>query len=263
MKYLSPSRINCYFKCPRLFYYKYVLEIPTEPSIHLYKGSLVHSIIENVFKNNKWVDIKKHASQALKKEWKPSNDRVILTELEDKQHYKDTEAILKSFGTMFQAKIDIVLQDERIRDKNHAWNTLKPRLSEHELSNDELKLKGIIDSIETDFDGRTFIIDYKTSKKYQNMISEEYVRQLSIYALLYAENNKKLPDYVGINYLRYGEVYMFPVTQTMIDQTKQLVQNIQNKITSTNIDDYPLIGDKYAVEECKQIQKRLDINLTL
>lgn len=230
--------------------------IQSEPSIHLYKGSLIHSIIEEMFKNTSYINVKKVGTNSLKTRWNPSSEKVILSKKEDAQHKKDALAILTSFGTMFDTRIKIVMQDERIRDINHAWNTLKPRLSEHEIINEELKLKGIIDSIETDYDGRTFIIDYKTSKKYLNMVSEEYYRQLSIYALLYAEQNKKLPNYVGINYLRYGEVFMFPVTQTMLDEVRARVLDVQKKTESTKIEDYPLVGDKYSVEECKQIEKR-------
>ena len=47
---LSPSKINTYMKCPREFYYKYVAMMPEKKTIHLYRGSLVHKILENFFK---------------------------------------------------------------------------------------------------------------------------------------------------------------------------------------------------------------------
>lgn len=258
-RFLSPSQINCYLRCPRLFYYRYVLRVEQSPSIHLYKGSLIHSLIEDAFKNKTYIQLDKYLTSEIKKRWDPQSEEVLLTQKENKSHYNDSIAIVKSFGKMFDTKLKLMLEDERIRDINHAWNSAKPTLSEFKIRNDELKIQGIIDSIETDFDGRTFIVDYKTSKKYKNMVSEEYVRQLSIYAWLYAEANKRKPDYVGINYLRYGEVYMFPVTQQMLDDTKQLIINVQNKTKSMDINDYPLEGDKFSVEECKEIEKYLEL----
>lgn len=47
---LSPSKINTYMKCPREFYYKYIAKIPEKKTIHLFRGSLVHAILEDLFK---------------------------------------------------------------------------------------------------------------------------------------------------------------------------------------------------------------------
>jgi len=47
------------------------------------------------------------------------------------------------------------------------------------------------------------IIDYKTSKK--NELNLDCLVQLAIYALLYREYFGRLPDKVGIHFLRYGE----------------------------------------------------------
>ena len=47
---LSPSKINTYYKCPREFYYKYIAKIPEKKKIHLFRGTLVHKILEQLFK---------------------------------------------------------------------------------------------------------------------------------------------------------------------------------------------------------------------
>ena len=47
---LSPSKINTYMKCPREFYYKYIAKLPEKKTIHLFRGSLVHKILERLFK---------------------------------------------------------------------------------------------------------------------------------------------------------------------------------------------------------------------
>ena len=47
---LSPSRINMFLKCPRSFYYRYIAKLPETMTIHLFRGSMVHNILEDLFK---------------------------------------------------------------------------------------------------------------------------------------------------------------------------------------------------------------------
>ena len=44
---LSPSKINTYHKCPREFYYKYIAQMPEKKTIHLFRGTLVHAVLED------------------------------------------------------------------------------------------------------------------------------------------------------------------------------------------------------------------------
>ena len=257
MSYYSPTRINTYFRCPRLYYYRYIKRIPVEPSIHLYKGSLVHELIELVFKQPRFVSLKTFLKSELDKQWDPKSDNVILTPSENKRHKKEAELMLSNFSDAFMMKLKLTMLDNRIRDKNHAWNMLKPRLSEYELVNDDLQLKGIIDSVESGFDGRIFIIDYKTSKKFKNIVPQDYLRQVSLYALLYYRKHQQLPDYVGINYLRYGETYLFPVSDAMINEALCSLEFVKRNTQSTDIKDYPLEGDDFALKECKEIEQKL------
>ena len=38
-------------KCPREFYYKYISKLPEKKTIHLFRGTLVHKVLEDLFKN--------------------------------------------------------------------------------------------------------------------------------------------------------------------------------------------------------------------
>ena len=37
-------------KCPREFYYKYIAQMPEKKTIHLFRGTLVHAVLEDLFK---------------------------------------------------------------------------------------------------------------------------------------------------------------------------------------------------------------------
>ena len=44
-KYLSPTSINTYLRCPRKYFLKYIKGLKEKPSIHLIRGKAVHDSI--------------------------------------------------------------------------------------------------------------------------------------------------------------------------------------------------------------------------
>ena len=65
---------------------------------------------------------------------------------------------------------------------------------------------GIVDAVCNDFDGGTTLLDYKTSKRYGPYLPEDYYRQLIIYAFLYTLEMGDMPNFVGVNYLRFDDL---------------------------------------------------------
>ena len=45
----SPSSINTHKQCPRKYWYSYVARLPSKPSIHLVRGTIVHAVLEKFF----------------------------------------------------------------------------------------------------------------------------------------------------------------------------------------------------------------------
>jgi len=236
---LSPSKINCYYQCPLLFYYKYILKIQEKPSIHLYRGGLVHKLIEDVFVEKKYNhNLIDDVVQQLKDQWNP-DEGIDLTPEETKKYLKDSENMLRSFFTSFVKKLTYEFEyNDRVNDMNHAWNLMRPKMSEERITLEDEQIVGIIDSVEQDFDNRIFIVDYKTSKLYKNIVSEDYVRQLRIYAYLFWKKYKQIPDFVGINFLRYGQIYYFHVDQQMLDKAEEDIKFVHSRTQSTDINDY-------------------------
>ena len=50
-RWLSPSSINAYIRCPRKFYYSKILKLKQKPSIYLIRGIAVHSTIHKFYKH--------------------------------------------------------------------------------------------------------------------------------------------------------------------------------------------------------------------
>ncbi len=255
---LSPSSINTYFQSPRLFYYKYILKLQTPPSIHLYKGTFVHSAIEKLFMTTHYRPPKVYFQNYLKRYNVPHAILKRMTEEEIKHHRYETEKILENFADYFDRKIEMVMLEGKAKGINHAWNLIKPRLREHKIFDKKRNVVGIIDAIEENiFDKISYIIDYKTSKLYKHTVPKDYIRQISIYAYLFERQFGKLPDFAGVHYLRYGEVFLVPITEEIVQQAKDDIDLIREKCKSRNIEDYPIGDNTWGIRDCEYFEKKL------
>ena len=97
---------------------------------------------------------------------------------------------------------------------------------ETEYTSDALKIRGFIDLIEKD-NGLVRVMDYKTSKKFD--FSQEYMLQLSIYALMYQEKHNSLPHELGIYFLKDTQEF-----EKTIKATQELVEYAKKEIEKTH-----------------------------
>ncbi|MBR9698964.1 PD-(D/E)XK nuclease family protein [Candidatus Woesearchaeota archaeon] len=241
---LSPSSINLYKQCPRRFFYQYILKLPTRPSIHLIRGSIVHEVLEKFFHLDISIldpdDYEKgfraYITASLLKLWNKSKKKFEMLKLtqEELEYYLiDSQEMLNNFVKTFSGKFKAELDQEKAPDK--AFHALTP-IIEEEIRNPELMIRGFIDAIHDSKD-HTVIIDYKTSKK--DEITSAYRLQLGIYALLYKLKYGKAPDVVGINFLKFGE-QTFEVDDALLDEAKYEIEFVHAKTKSEEIANYPI-----------------------
>ncbi len=240
----SPSSINTYKQCPRKYYYQYVLKLEKKiPSIHLQRGKIVHSALEDFFK----VDISnidsKHYEFELKvilinlfkQKWNENQEelkKIELTEDQLKFYYEETLSMLNNWYNNF---LKTLKPRVSIYGLNEAFNTIKPLTEVHFMS-EKHQVHGFIDAIH-EIDGKVSLMDYKTSAR--EKLTEEYRLQLAIYALLYEEKYGKKPHLVGIDFLRHKPHYL-EVDQELIEFAKRECELIQKKTISEDIEDYPM-----------------------
>ncbi len=241
----SPSSINTYRQCPRKYYYQYIAELETRPNIYLVRGKIAHSVLEDFFK----LDIGGISSENFDFEFK-----IILHELLGR-HWKDSEEQLSSLGlsdTDARFYLDETKQmiqfwlidflrklksEMAVMPLGDAFRKLTPITEEHFIS-EKFGVQGYIDAIFEDKEkGEVRLVDYKTSSR--NHLSEAYRLQLAIYALLYHEKNNRLPDKVGIHFLRFSERFV-DVDDELLEFARCECESIHRKTVSRDIKDYPL-----------------------
>ncbi len=229
----SPSSILTYKQCPRKYYHQYIEKLKTKPSIHLIRGRIVHTVLEEFFKIN--IDslsedfkdeLKIIIQDNLNTTWENNKEELNslgLTEQELKFYKSESEGMVFNWITRFTEKIQ-TKQD---------FKKLKP-ITELHISSESLRTRGFIDSIQN-IDNSIIITDYKTSKKFK--ITNDYKLQLAIYALLYKKKYGITPSKVGIDFLKHDEVHI-DVNQELLDLAKKEIELIHLRTISKLQEDY-------------------------
>lgn len=234
----SPTSINVYNQCPRLYYHQFKEKRPPFPNIILIKGNAVHKALEEFFNDdpplatNPMVWASKRLRRLFMKTWESHRqevEQIGLPEQEIKNHYDECMAMLTHWLEKFLKRIDSTGQSFE-----EAFDALRP-ITEDECYLEKYEIRGFIDVVDKS-DGDVKIIDYKTSSKFE--LTKEYKLQLAVYAYLYEQKHGKRPDKVGIYFLK-ERLHLISVDDAMIDFAEQQCKNIHEKTQSDDIKDYP------------------------
>ncbi|MDZ7760052.1 MAG: PD-(D/E)XK nuclease family protein [Desulfovermiculus sp.] len=230
-KWLSPTAINTYLKCPRKFYLKKIAKRKEKPSIHLIRGIAVHGAIEKFYECN--LNRCAHLGfdeiiHALK---------VFLEEEWERQHYDLEELDLKAVDIeFFKHESQQMLKnflDSFVQEG--GFEKSKPMI-EKTLFSRPKRLLARVDKIDR-FQRPHLITDFKTSKSME--VTDDLRRQMGISALLYEEVYQTRPR-VALHFLKFEKgLRFFQVGDALIQEMKQLVEDVHLATVSGNSKDYP------------------------
>ena len=148
-------------------------------------------------------------------------------------YVQETEALLQNFVDSVNKKLTEMVDWEDIQEQTQAWNAVAPKYAEKWVKSKEYAIVGVIDVVCNDFDGGTTLLDYKTSKRYGPYLPEEYYRQLIIYAFLYTLEMGEMPNFVGVNYLRFDDTFFVKVGQAELDEARDLIKMVHGLYKGT------------------------------
>ena len=237
---LSPSKINTYHKCPREFYYKYIAQMPEKKTIHLFRGTLVHAVLEDLFKKQfrnftAWEkgDPAVWMEEQFQERWaKDIDSKTWLSELHTADEMAamklETQELLQNFVGSVDKKLNEMVTWKIYKSKWQAWNSVAPKYAEKWVKSKDYAVIGIVDAVCSDFDGGTTLLDYKTSKRYGPYLPEDYYRQLIIYAFLYTLEMGEMPNFVGVSYLRFDDTFYVKVNQSVLDEAKEVIMYVHD-----------------------------------
>lgn len=240
----SPSSINVYKQCPRKYYYQYIKRLPTSKTIHLIRGNIAHSVLEDIYtidtssltESNLREIINQRCVEFLGQHWKMNKEGLSNLKLPMEKmnfYYQETLSMIESFSKRLSAQLLNISRKKKI-SLQEAFEMFKPEM-ESEFKNTQKGIRGFIDAIHT-INGKIIILDYKTSKK--DDITPDYKLQLAIYALLYESMRGKMPDKVGLYFLKFG-TKLLDVNRELINLAEREVELIHINTQSEDIADYP------------------------
>ncbi|MBT4327025.1 MAG: Dna2/Cas4 domain-containing protein, partial [Candidatus Nitrosopelagicus sp.] len=220
-KKISYSRFEAYEKCPKMFWYKHVLNILPEnqKAPTLYKGNFFHKIVDDSAKRkmNGQSDTLEQLTDIAKSTWNPREYVGYSKQLEN-QDKKTVEEIIEEY---------------------HKWdkqnpNTIVGAEIEMDIKVGEYIIDGKIDRVEQTPEGEYVIIDYKTGGKNKKITNLNESLQLNIYAMGLKAKKKfgKLPKLVSYFYPeKEGQrIFSYEVTQADIDNTKRKLEGYLKSI---------------------------------
>lgn len=213
-KFLSPSSISLFRACPQKFKLSYIDKIKEPPSWHTVLGSFVHEVLEYLYKE----DPKNRTQEELKR---------IATDLWSNHGWAEKVNDLAE-------KLDTVAGFNRSAFESmiNLWELEDPKITilegqEVEVLTDieGVAMKGYIDRIALDADGKVVISDYKTGKvpdsKYVS--DDEKWFQLIAYALMLKEAHRKTTSTLELYYLSKKVKHSVVVTQEHLRNAQQVI----------------------------------------
>ncbi len=227
----SPSSINTFKQCKRKYYYQYVEKLPTSSSIHLVRGNIAHSVLEDFYdidlnkinEDNYETKFQGIVQQLLLHHWNKEKSRLDSLELSKDQlcfYFEETMMMLMNWTNQFIQEFNKNFKNKNI-SLQETFACLTP-VREQEYRSDNYSVRGFIDAIHH-IDDQIHIVDYKTNARFD--IKDSIKLQLAIYSLLYFEKHGKTPSKLGIYFLRH-KLKLIDFDEELIDLAKREIELI-------------------------------------
>jgi putative RecB family exonuclease len=200
---LSPSRVNDFSNCPLLYKYRIIDQLPESPSLDAERGTLVHTVLHDLFESPAELRTVQTAIDLLPTRWqqqlrmKPELTALITSE---KEWLDRASALLKTYFD---------LENPTNFEPTHRELHLEQDLSE------DIYLHGYVDRLDVASTGEVRIIDYKTGKSPKPGWEDKALFQLRVYALLYWKETQNIPKLLQLIYL--GDSIVLKSTPTEQD----------------------------------------------
>jgi len=211
-----------------LYKYRVIDQLPESISLDAERGTLVHSILHDLFESVASERNLLKAQSLIDSRWeaqvesKPELGVLVVNEKEWKDR---VSALLSTYFTLEKPA------------------EFEPTFREIHLEMDltqELYLHGYIDRLDIAPTGEVRIVDYKTGKSPKPGWEDQAFFQLRIYALIYWRNHGVVPKLLQLIYLGNGNVIKsVPNENALVSTEKKLLQIGQEISDAMDKNDWP------------------------
>jgi putative RecB family exonuclease len=217
---ISPSRANDFLNCPQLYKFRAIDKLPEAISLDAVRGTLVHSVLEDLFDSPIPHRTIEKANELLPLRWQDQTDAnpELATLVSDTKEWLDrASSLLDNYFSLEKP------------------NSFEPTFRELHLElelDDSIYLHGYVDRLDVAETGEVRIIDYKTGKAPKPAWEEKALFQLRIYALIYWRNQGVMPKLLQLIYLGSAQILRNSPTESELVSTEKTLVRIAAEITA-------------------------------
>ena len=223
---LSPSAVSEYQNCPLLYRYRKIDKLPEPPSLDAERGTLVHTVLHDLFDSHPGERTSEKAVSLLPSRWraqienKPELQQLIGSE---KEWLDRAASLLQTY---------FAVEDPTVFEATHREIHLENDLTE------KIYLHGYVDRLDVAPTGEVRIVDYKSGKAPKPGWEEKALFQLRVYALLYWKNKGVLPRLLQLIYLGDGKLVKNSPTMNDLESTEKTLLRVAQDINVSIEKDY-------------------------
>lgn len=222
-KSLSHSQVNSYYDCPYGYYLSKVKKYPRKSNFYAEFGNLIHELFE--------------ADSVERK----NNDRqMTLDSLLELYRYKFGTTKISFPNTRTKDKYYMLGQD---MIKHYCADRNSTKILETEFGFTltdicDVPVKGFIDVIYQDQDGKTIVGDYKTGNPYtKERVNGDH--QLTLYNIAFENLYNKKPDGLEFSFVKTGK--RMRVLRDERD-TEKLIERFNDALKSIRAGEFDAVG---------------------
>ena len=215
---LSPSAVSEYENCPQLYKYRKIEKLPEPPSLDAERGTLVHTVLQDLFEFPSVERIPQTAFDLLPSRWSAQlADKPALKEMvsNEKEWLDRATSLLTTYFT---------LENPSTFEATHREMHLEDDFEK------DVYLHGYVDRLDIAPTGEVRIVDYKTGKSPKPGWEEKALFQLRVYALLYWKSTGVLPKLLQLIYLGDGRIVKSNPTLKDIESAEKVLHRVAKDI---------------------------------
>jgi putative RecB family exonuclease len=209
-------------QCPLLFRFRTVDRLPEPPSSAAARGTLVHSVLEQLYDAPLGDRTPQAALALVPAAW----EHLVARE----PRYRE----LDTGGDWLDGWLDgagrLLTTYFSLEDPNRLQPEARELRVEHQLPGGPL-LRGIVDRLDVAPDGALRVVDYKTGKSPRPGYESSVVFQMRFYALVLWRERGVLPAMLQLVYLGDGQVLRAQPRERDLELTEAKVRALWSAIT--------------------------------
>jgi putative RecB family exonuclease len=214
---LSPSRATDFMTCPLLYRYRVIDRLPERPSAAATRGTVVHSVLEQLFDLPAVERTPQRAAALVDPVWA----RLLATEPELATLFaEDPDGT--ALAEWLQSAGDLLDRYFELEDPQRLEPAERELYVETVLPSG-LALRGYVDRLDVAPSGEMRVVDYKTGKAPGVGFEARAMFQMRFYALVLWRLYGRVPRLLQLLYLGSGEVLRYSPDEADLRATERKV----------------------------------------